>query len=241
MTNSSESDVRARLDAAVRELHAHAAFSVDPCDVAKLIAVGDERIVARMIERLLRGDRLRSVRCVGTGRVLCAFDCAPDRICLVAPSFLAVVDLARRLVTEIVDPYDPTTEASTSTGRTQLATPAALGAQARSLSAVFSATTGAVGSYDVTLTVTGVPYKSAQVQRVGDDTSSAELPFDGDVATGSLPAGSYEGFVTTKGWPHTPYTVAFEPQGGKKWSLPTKTNGKGDGFTAFRFDLPASD
>lgn len=94
------------LDAEVTRMREHAATSVSPCDVAKLIAVTDPTVLEKLRDRLRRGDQPRGVRCIGVGRVLFAFDCPPGVICLVPRSFLVVVDLRTREVTEIEDPYD---------------------------------------------------------------------------------------------------------------------------------------
>ena len=96
----------AALGTEIERLRAHAATSVSPCDVAKLIAVSDERVIERLLTRLGNGDQPRGVRCIGVGRVLFAFDCPPGTLCLLPRSFLVLVDLAARTVTEILDPYD---------------------------------------------------------------------------------------------------------------------------------------
>jgi hypothetical protein len=94
------------LDAEIGMLKAHASTSVNPCDVAKLIAVTNEGVMKVLMEHVARGDQPRGVTCIGTGRVLFAFGCPPETICLVPRDVLVVVDLAKRQVTDIVDPYD---------------------------------------------------------------------------------------------------------------------------------------
>lgn len=96
----------AELESEIERMRAHAAVSVSPCDVAKFIAVGDPRVVARLRQRLRNGDRPRGVRCIGVGRVLFAFDCPSGMICLVPRSFLVVVNVRTRRVTDIIDPFD---------------------------------------------------------------------------------------------------------------------------------------
>lgn len=97
----------AALETEIGRLKEHAATSVSPCAVAKLIAVSDEQVLERLRARLRNGDVPRSVRCLGTDGVLFAFDCAPGAVCLVPRSLLVRVDLDSRKVREIVDPFDP--------------------------------------------------------------------------------------------------------------------------------------
>lgn len=94
------------LGAEIEFLKTHASMSVSPCDVAKLIAVTDERVLQVLMEHVARGDQPRGVTCIGLGRVLFAFGCPPNTICLVPRDVLVVVDLERKRVIEVVDPYD---------------------------------------------------------------------------------------------------------------------------------------
>jgi hypothetical protein len=98
---------RAALDAEIARLKEHAAKSVSPCDVAKLIAVSDDQVLDRLRARVQSGDVPRGVSCIGADGVLFRFTCAPGAICLVPRSFLVLVDLATRKVREIIDPFDP--------------------------------------------------------------------------------------------------------------------------------------
>lgn len=105
--NEQSEEARAILEAEIERLKEHAATSVSPCDVAKLIAVRDEQVRERLHARLQNGDVPRGVRCLGPEGVLFVFACAPGRVCLVPRSFLVHVDLTAGKVRNIEDRFDP--------------------------------------------------------------------------------------------------------------------------------------
>lgn len=105
----------ALLEEQIRSLEQAAPFSTNACLIAKLIAVKDSRVREKLTERLEnpivyepRGVDCLEPDILGNQRVLFRFVCRPFVICLVEPSFLAVVSLLSRSVTDIQDPYDPT-------------------------------------------------------------------------------------------------------------------------------------
>lgn len=113
MAEKAKSEFAKRLDAEVEKLRKVAEHSTDHCIVAKLIAISDENVRELLLSKLDQGDRFAGVSCVqGPGipeqrGVLFRLDCPPGTICLVAPSFLAVINLLTKKVDHIIDPYHP--------------------------------------------------------------------------------------------------------------------------------------
>lgn len=97
----------AHLSTEIEYLRKFASTSISSCDVAKLIAVSDERVRELLRHRLRSGDVPTSVRCLSAESVYFGFSCAPGTICLVPRGFLVIVDVANRIVREITDPFDP--------------------------------------------------------------------------------------------------------------------------------------
>ncbi len=87
------------------------ATTVDPCLVAKYIAIADERVRALFAKKLLAGDVFRGVECAprsGTAELITVvfeFDCKPGVFCFISPSFAVVVNLHTRHVVSVLDPY----------------------------------------------------------------------------------------------------------------------------------------
>jgi hypothetical protein len=98
-----ERQIKTELD----NLERRSASSTDPCLVRKVIAVRDSAVRTRMIEKIAAGNEFRGIRCLPRDSVLFAFDCPPNTICLIPPTFLVIVDTTAQRVREIVDPFDP--------------------------------------------------------------------------------------------------------------------------------------
>jgi hypothetical protein len=101
------------LDEQVKLLEQAAPFSIDPCVVAKLIAIKDSTVRDKLVDRLSKPQvyEPRGVECLEPDilfnqRVLFRFVCRPPVFCLVDPSFLAIVNLTTHRV-EVQDPYVP--------------------------------------------------------------------------------------------------------------------------------------
>ena len=95
------------LDEQLAQLTQLAARTTGVCPVAMVIAASDSGVRETILRKLAEGNVPRGVRCVARGAVLFRFDCPRGVFCLVSPSFLVRVDLAKKVVTEIVDPFDP--------------------------------------------------------------------------------------------------------------------------------------
>jgi hypothetical protein len=97
----------------IDRLGALAATSTDTCTVAKYIALSDKRVRDLIEKKHNDGFIFRGIYCAGgigipeLIDVVFDFDCPHGRICLVDPSFAAVVNIAHRTVVAIVDPYIP--------------------------------------------------------------------------------------------------------------------------------------
>lgn len=83
---------------------------LDACDLARLVAITDERVVTKIVERFARGYLARGVRWLPPDRVLWLFDCLPGAATLAPVGFVVVVDLEARTVVDVIDPYDPEAE-----------------------------------------------------------------------------------------------------------------------------------
>ena len=94
----------------VERLRAGTARSLEPSEVARLVALGDERVEAKILERISRGYLVRGTSWLPPRRVLWQFDCAPGAEPLAPVGFVVVVDLEAGIVVEVVDPYDPEVE-----------------------------------------------------------------------------------------------------------------------------------
>jgi hypothetical protein len=77
------------------------------CLIAQFTALKDSKVRKLFLERLQSGNLYRGSHCLsGIGiskqkKVFFDFDCPPEKICFVRPSFLVVVDFIRRKVLEI--------------------------------------------------------------------------------------------------------------------------------------------
>lgn len=88
-----------------------ALYSVNPCTIATAIALSDEQVIEKFIEKVNAGDVFKGHRCLNHTTdwekvyVYFDFDCPPGVFCIVKPSFAAVVNLVSRKV-EVIDPFD---------------------------------------------------------------------------------------------------------------------------------------
>jgi hypothetical protein len=239
----SEERRRAEFEAEVERLRGHASTSVNRCDVAKLIAVSDARVIEALDERLRRGDRPRGVHCLAPGRVLFAFDCPPGTICLVSRSFLVTVDIAARRVTEITDPYDPTDDGEASRapatlpGRTAPAALRPLGGSGRAAFAAESIslfTAGAAREIGGNATTKAGTLKAAElsVRLRGDgfhEVRAMTGTSDQRSASITIPsAGTYEVAITVRSDDETAWEGTIALGDTKKTSGPRTVLGGGD-------------
>ncbi len=101
------------LDDQIATLKDVAARSVDACLTAKYVSLSDQRVRDLILTKSREGYVFKRIVCterLGLPEqrgVHFDFDCKPGTLCLVDPSFLAVVNLIDRYVTAIVDPYLP--------------------------------------------------------------------------------------------------------------------------------------
>lgn len=101
----------------VEDLKEVAARSIDPCLTAKFIAFSDARVQALFLTKTQDGNLFKGVRCLGglsipeNRSVYFDFDCPADRVCLVKPAFVVVVNIVNGYIVAIIDPYTGATEA----------------------------------------------------------------------------------------------------------------------------------
>lgn len=88
-----------------------ALYSVNPCTIATAIALSNEQVIEKFIEKVNAGDIFKGHRCLNHTTdwekvyVYFDFDCPPGVFCIVKPSFAAVVNLISKKV-EVIDPFD---------------------------------------------------------------------------------------------------------------------------------------
>jgi hypothetical protein len=100
-------------DQQLASLRDAAATSIDPCVVAKFIALTDPRVRELFFKKFADGYLFRGISCVQrigipeNKYVLFDFDCIPGTVCFVPPAFLVVVNIVERNVVSIIDAYTP--------------------------------------------------------------------------------------------------------------------------------------
>ncbi|MEX1026756.1 MAG: hypothetical protein WD049_01930 [Candidatus Paceibacterota bacterium] len=106
------------LNKQVEELKEVAAKSINPCLTAKFIAFSDARVRALFLSKIQDEYIFKGVFCLSglsipeNRSVYFDFDCPADRVCLIKPAFVVVVNVVHGYVVPIIDPYtDPTASA----------------------------------------------------------------------------------------------------------------------------------
>ena len=102
----------------IKQLQKVAATSTDPSLTAQVIALSNKKARKLFLEKINDDDFLsKGIECVDRGTstetkyVLFKFECKPGALCLVPPSFAAVVNMIDRYCVTIVNPYiSPSTE-----------------------------------------------------------------------------------------------------------------------------------
>ncbi len=113
----------AHLDAQLSALKDAASMSLDPCLVAKYIAISDSRVRQLFLKKVEAGYPFHGVHCIErpgvpeNKYVVFQFDCQPGTLCLVPPAFMVIVNVVDRYVVTIVDPYYPTIALNSSAGK----------------------------------------------------------------------------------------------------------------------------
>ncbi|MEO7998339.1 MAG: hypothetical protein ABI852_12895 [Gemmatimonadaceae bacterium] len=240
------------LNAEIEFLKGHAATSVNQCDVAKLIAVMNNDVLNALMSHVARGDQPRGVTCIGSGRVLFAFGCPPNTICLVPRDVLVIVDLAKKQVMEIVDPYDAQgLQAATFNRTTPVSSPLPPGVRivsatesqpisgrvrtlAVSLNEALHGAASLGATYTVTITVPDMPMKDLQ-------SGNNRYGFNGDSAVLTLPAaGTYRFFLTVSdpSRPGQPYSFTVSTSSGTNFSGASALDANGANTVGFDVTVP---
>jgi len=95
----------------VEELKEIAARSINPCLTAKFVSLSDNRVRALFLKKLEEGYAFKEIRCLTVlsvpenRHVYFDFDCPNDRVCLIKPAFVVVVNVIDGRVVDIIDPY----------------------------------------------------------------------------------------------------------------------------------------
>jgi hypothetical protein len=189
--------IRDEVDDEIARLRRYAAASTSACTAAKVIALSDDRVRELVVERLGQRNVYRGAQCVGPGAVLVRFDHPPGRFGLVSPSFLVRVDGEQRVVTAVVDPYDPT----------ELPVPRASQAPRARAGVAFRARSAPAAASEVrtvTVTVTGVSDAEFQI-------GAQRLDFDGaGRAEAEVTSGTHTCRWAVRGDPGDPFTITVE-------------------------------
>ncbi|WP_051217432.1 hypothetical protein [Paenibacillus assamensis] len=88
-----------------------AAFSLDPCTVATAIALTNQPVREKLIEKFNAGYMYNGYGCLkvvgnlGVSYVAFKFSCPAGVHCFINPSFVAVVNLVTKKVIDIIDPF----------------------------------------------------------------------------------------------------------------------------------------
>ncbi|MDB5391514.1 MAG: hypothetical protein JWM11_7160 [Planctomycetaceae bacterium] len=121
MSNADAPKITAvQLDKQFAALKEAAATTIDPCLVAKVIAISDSRVRELFMKKVADGYLFRGINCINRAGVpenkyvVFDFDCIPGTFCLVSPAFMVVVNIIDRYVVAIVDPYIPSPAVPTS-------------------------------------------------------------------------------------------------------------------------------
>ena len=204
---------RRQLEQQVERLREHAARSTDSCRVTTFIAVSDEHVRERILDKLMEGHQFRRTQCVRADAVAFVFDCPPDVICLVTPTFLVEVDSTERRVRRIVDPFDLTLDPSSPTG-----SGASDGSPLSSMKAAATVSVPTIGAHALSLrtvavTISGAPYRGAKID-------NRDLAFVGDTAQAQVSPGRHRLDWLVQGWPGTEFVVSLEGARAP-WSTPT--------------------
>lgn len=116
-----------QIDAEIASLQRAAVTALDACTSAKAIAFLNPEVRALFKTKCLAGYPFVGIRCLNLlgipeyKYVLFEFDCQPDTLCLIKPSFLVTVNLVTgQVVPPIADPYIPSSyRAATPVSRSQ--------------------------------------------------------------------------------------------------------------------------
>jgi hypothetical protein len=109
---ANEAELRNQLAGEIDRLRLLAASSTNPCLVTQYIAFSNHDVQELFVKKTAAGDRFKTCTCLPSAPdcqqyVLFEFDCPEGLIRLVKPSFLAVVDMPKREVAKVIDPYLP--------------------------------------------------------------------------------------------------------------------------------------
>ena len=106
-----DKEAYANLEKQISEFNKIAAHSVDPCIIAKSIALSNQEVQDTIMKKLSEGSIFKGLHCLERVTsweliyIYFDFDCKPGVHCLVKPAFVAIVNIISGKVIDIIDPY----------------------------------------------------------------------------------------------------------------------------------------
>lgn len=114
MSTKDNLKIRDSIRSEVNRLQAVAALTTERSTVAAYQALSNEQVENRLVEKIIEGFIPQGVVCMELSEspedhvhVIFKFCCAPDVVCVLNPSFAAVVNYKNRRVVDILDPFIP--------------------------------------------------------------------------------------------------------------------------------------